>query len=128
MGLKLTEFSWMAKILGIFIYYNNSLYIFYEDLSYCRYLYRYFFVLPSDPTSNAKWILNVSWEMQGIAVHLNTNVGKCLSSLGKTLTALAGEPDEELSEDEMDARSDYVFSNSPSEVSSPEENTQIEYF
>ncbi|XP_056013431.1 bridge-like lipid transfer protein family member 1 isoform X4 [Ostrea edulis] len=70
----------------------------------------------SDPSGNAKWILNVRWEMQGIAVHLNTNVGKCLSALGKTLTALAGEPDEELSEDEVDARSDHVFSpNSPSE-------------
>ncbi|XP_065930909.1 bridge-like lipid transfer protein family member 1 isoform X3 [Magallana gigas] len=70
----------------------------------------------SDPLSNAKWILNVRWEMQGIAVHLNTNVGKCFSSLGKTLTTLAGEPDEELSEDEMDARSDHVFSmDSPSE-------------
>ncbi|XP_062586140.1 bridge-like lipid transfer protein family member 1 isoform X2 [Saccostrea cucullata] len=70
----------------------------------------------TDPNSNAKWILNVRWEMQGIAVHLNTNVGKCLSALGKTLTALAGESDEELSDDEVDARSDHVFSpNSPSE-------------
>lgn len=72
-----------------------------------------------DPSGNAKWILNVRWEMQGIAVHLNTNVGKCLSALGKTLTTLAGEPDEELSEDEVDARSDHVFSpKSPSEVNS----------
>lgn len=77
-------------------------------------------ILSLDPLSNAKWILNVRWEMQGIAVHLNTNVGKCFSSLGKTLTTLAGEPDEELSEDEMDARSDHVFSmDSPSEVISP---------
>ena len=32
--------------------------------------------------SNAKWILNVTWEMDGIDVHLDTNIGKRLSALG----------------------------------------------
>ncbi|XP_041357043.1 transmembrane protein KIAA1109-like isoform X2 [Gigantopelta aegis] len=48
----------------------------------------------SAPTSNAKWILNVRWEMQGIEVNFDTNIGKQLSALGHTLTALAGETDE----------------------------------
>ena len=33
--------------------------------------------------SNAKWILNVKWDMDGIDIHLNTNIGKQLSALGK---------------------------------------------
>ncbi|XP_071088521.1 bridge-like lipid transfer protein family member 1 [Haliotis cracherodii] len=45
----------------------------------------------SDPRSNAKWILNVQWQMQGIDVHLDTNIGKRLTALGHNLTALAGE-------------------------------------
>ncbi|XP_076117611.1 bridge-like lipid transfer protein family member 1 isoform X3 [Mytilus galloprovincialis] len=54
----------------------------------------------SDPHGNAKWILNVQWEMKGIDVHLDTNIGKRLSSLAATLTALAGEPEDEMGEDE----------------------------
>ena len=38
--------------------------------------------------------------MKGIDVHLDTNIGKRLSALGGTLTALAGEPDEIMGEDE----------------------------
>ena len=38
--------------------------------------------------------------MKGIDVHLDTNIGKRLSALGGTLTALAGEPDEVIGEDE----------------------------
>ncbi|XP_050415172.1 bridge-like lipid transfer protein family member 1 [Patella vulgata] len=49
----------------------------------------------SDPKSNAKWILNVQWEMQGLDVHFDTDIGKRLSALGHTLTALAGETTEE---------------------------------
>lgn len=47
--------------------------------------------------------------MQGIVVYLNINVGKCFFFLGKILIILVGESDEELSEDEMDVRFDYVF-------------------
>lgn len=50
---------------------------------------------PLDPNSNAKWIVNIKWEMQGIDVHLDTNIGKRLSALGHTLTSLAGDEDEE---------------------------------
>ena len=49
----------------------------------------------SDPPSNAKWILNVLWEMEGIDVHLDTNIGKKLSGLAHTLTALAGDPNDD---------------------------------
>ncbi|XP_036364401.1 transmembrane protein KIAA1109 homolog isoform X4 [Octopus sinensis] len=49
----------------------------------------------TDPPSNAKWILNVLWEMEGIDVHLDTNIGKKLSGLAHTLTALAGDPNDD---------------------------------
>ncbi|ESO89448.1 hypothetical protein LOTGIDRAFT_234295 [Lottia gigantea] len=51
--------------------------------------------IPSDPKGNAKWVLNVQWEMQGLDVHFDTNIGKRLSALGHTLTALAGETTED---------------------------------
>jgi len=34
------------------------------------------------------------WEMRGIDVELDTNIGKRLSALGQTLTSLTGEEDE----------------------------------
>jgi hypothetical protein len=39
---------------------------------------------------NAKWFLNVQWQMEGVDIHLDTNVGKQLSALGHTLTMLTG--------------------------------------
>ncbi|KAK5638052.1 hypothetical protein RI129_012347 [Pyrocoelia pectoralis] len=39
---------------------------------------------------NAKWFLNVQWQMEGVDIHLDTNVGKQLSALGHTLTSLTG--------------------------------------
>ena len=60
-----------------------------------------------DSNSNAKWILNIKWEMQGIDVHLDTNIGKRLSALGDTLTSLTGEEDEDFFlGDEPDGRHD----------------------
>ncbi|GFS00725.1 fragile site-associated protein, partial [Elysia marginata] len=47
-------------------------------------------------SKNAKWILNVQWEMKGIDVHLDTDIGKRFTLLGHTLTLLAGEGEEEL--------------------------------
>lgn len=44
----------------------------------------------SRPTENAKWLLNVQWQMEGVDIHLDTNVGKQLSALGHTLTMLTG--------------------------------------
>ncbi|XP_050315619.1 transmembrane protein KIAA1109 isoform X2 [Anthonomus grandis grandis] len=42
---------------------------------------------------NAKWLLNVQWQMEGVDIHLDTNVGKQLSALGHTLTMLTGAED-----------------------------------
>lgn len=44
---------------------------------------------------NAKWLLNVKWQMEGVDIHLDVNIGKQLSSLGHTLTMLTGSEDEE---------------------------------
>ncbi|KAK3100226.1 hypothetical protein FSP39_016558 [Pinctada imbricata] len=66
----------------------------------------------SDPLGNAKWILNVQWEMQGIAVHLDTKIGKQLSALGKTLTSLTGDDDNDFMEEDEDQRLDSIFSQS----------------
>lgn len=41
-------------------------------------------------SDNAKWILNVKWQMEGVDIHLDVNVGKYLSALGHTLTTLSG--------------------------------------
>lgn len=35
------------------------------------------------PNSNAKWILNINWQMRGLNVHLDTDIGKRLSALGE---------------------------------------------
>lgn len=42
---------------------------------------------------NAKWFLNVQWQMKGVDIHLDTAVGKYLSALGHTLTQLTGAED-----------------------------------
>ncbi|PZC85968.1 hypothetical protein B5X24_HaOG214333 [Helicoverpa armigera] len=44
---------------------------------------------------NAKWFLNVSWQMEGVDIHLDVNVGKQLSALGHTLTMLTGYEEED---------------------------------
>lgn len=48
-------------------------------------------------SENAKWFLNVKWQMEGVDIHLDVNIGKQLSALGHTLTMLSG-----LDEDEED--------------------------
>lgn len=45
--------------------------------------------------SEAKWFLNVSWRMEGFDIHVDTSIGKQLSALFSTLTALAGDEDVE---------------------------------
>ncbi|XP_066144647.1 bridge-like lipid transfer protein family member 1 isoform X4 [Euwallacea fornicatus] len=50
-------------------------------------------VAAKGPNENAKWLLNVQWQMEGVDIHLDTNVGKQLSSLGHTLTMLTGAED-----------------------------------
>lgn len=45
---------------------------------------------------NAKWFLNVKWQMEGVDINLDVNIGKHLSSLGHTLTIMqAGTEDDE---------------------------------
>ncbi|XP_069702783.1 bridge-like lipid transfer protein family member 1 isoform X3 [Periplaneta americana] len=46
-------------------------------------------------TENAKWFLNVQWQMEGVDIHLDVNVGKQLSALGHTLTMLTGSQEED---------------------------------
>ncbi|XP_039764683.1 transmembrane protein KIAA1109 homolog isoform X1 [Pararge aegeria] len=53
---------------------------------------------------NAKWFLNVSWQMEGVDIHLDVNVGKQLSALGHTLTMLTGFEEEDILK--MDYESD----------------------
>ncbi|XP_063925143.1 bridge-like lipid transfer protein family member 1 isoform X3 [Zophobas morio] len=47
-------------------------------------------IAAKQPNENAKWFLNVQWQMEGVDIHLDTNVGKQLSALGHTLTMLTG--------------------------------------
>ncbi|BFZ14882.1 hypothetical protein BsWGS_17921 [Bradybaena similaris] len=49
-------------------------------------------------SGNAKWILNVQWDMKGIDVHLDTDIGKRFTLLGHTLTLLAGDAAESLAD------------------------------
>uniref|UniRef100_T1J6C2 Bridge-like lipid transfer protein family member 1 C-terminal domain-containing protein n=1 Tax=Strigamia maritima TaxID=126957 RepID=T1J6C2_STRMM len=52
---------------------------------------------------NAKWILNVQWQMEGVDIHIDNSIGKELSSLATTLTSLTGtEEDREVVEMEYD--------------------------
>lgn len=44
---------------------------------------------------NAKWFLNVKWQMEGVDIHLDVNIGKQLSALGYTLTMLTGSEDDD---------------------------------
>lgn len=40
-----------------------------------------------------KWVMSFQWRMCGTELHCDTSIGKHLSSLGQTLTALAGDTD-----------------------------------
>ncbi|XP_035723534.1 transmembrane protein KIAA1109-like isoform X4 [Vespa mandarinia] len=55
-----------------------------------------------DKSDNAKWILNVQWQMEGVDIHLDVNVGQQLSALGHTLTMLTG-----FEEDDIHVPADY---------------------
>ena len=39
---------------------------------------------------NANWLLNLKWQMTGVDVHVDTNIGKHITALGQTLTTLTG--------------------------------------
>lgn len=44
---------------------------------------------------NAKWFLNVKWQMEGVDINLDVNVGKHLSALGHTLTQMQAGAEED---------------------------------
>ena len=44
---------------------------------------------PGGGTANLAWILSVDWQMKGLDIHLDTDIGRRLSLLGATLTSLA---------------------------------------
>lgn len=44
---------------------------------------------------NAKWFLNVKWQMEGVDINLDVNIGKHLSALGHTLTQMQAGAEEE---------------------------------
>lgn len=39
-------------------------------------------------------VLNITWDMEGILINLNTQISKHLADLGQTLTTLTSEEDE----------------------------------
>ena len=45
----------------------------------------------SGTMENAKWILNIQWQMTGVEVQVDTDIGKHLTALGHTLTSLTGD-------------------------------------
>jgi len=47
------------------------------------------------------WVLNINWQMQGLNITLDTNIGKHVSALGSTLTSIMPE-DKPVEEDESD--------------------------
>jgi hypothetical protein len=53
------------------------------------------FIISAFFLENAKWFLNVQWQMEGVDIHLDVNVGKQLSALGHTLTMLTGSQEED---------------------------------
>ncbi|XP_046477858.1 bridge-like lipid transfer protein family member 1 isoform X1 [Neodiprion pinetum] len=48
-----------------------------------------------DKSDNAKWLLNVQWQMEGVDIHLDVSVGQQLSALGHTLTMLTGSEEDD---------------------------------
>ncbi|KAK0176217.1 hypothetical protein PV328_000373 [Microctonus aethiopoides] len=55
-----------------------------------------------DKSDNAKWLLSVQWQMEGVDIHLDVSVGQQLSALGHTLTMLTGSE-----EDDANISADY---------------------
>ncbi|CAB4060691.1 unnamed protein product [Lepeophtheirus salmonis] len=73
----------------------------------------------SKEDENAKWVLNIKWQMTGVDVHVDTNIGKHLSSLGHTLTSITGEEEEEEEEEanghNTDSEEDGIISSNSEE-------------
>lgn len=52
--------------------------------------------------ADAKWILSVSWKMDGFDIHVDTSIGKHITALFKTMTSIAGDENDEDDEDDDD--------------------------
>lgn len=78
----------------------------------------FLFLLPF--IENAKWILNVGWQMEGVDIHVDVNVGKQLSALGHTLTMLTStEQDDDTATVESDSdETDHTDGQRASEIPS----------
>jgi len=50
---------------------------------------------PQNSSDNAKWILHIGWQMEGVDTHFDTSIGKQFSALGHTLTGLTGGEEED---------------------------------
>ncbi|XP_052121267.1 transmembrane protein KIAA1109 isoform X3 [Frankliniella occidentalis] len=76
---------------------------------------------------NAKWILNVGWQMEGVDIHVDVNVGKQLSALGHTLTMLTGtEQDDDTATVESDSdETDHTDGQRASEIPSRAETLSV---
>ncbi|XP_042881836.1 transmembrane protein KIAA1109 homolog isoform X7 [Penaeus japonicus] len=59
-----------------------------------------------EKAENAKWLLNVMWQMEGVDLHLDVNIGKHLSALARTLTMLTGAPDTAIPQSSYDSDDD----------------------
>ena len=61
--------------------------------------------------SNAKWILNIKWQMTGVDVKVDTDIGKHLNALTHTLTSLTGEEDDDTEDSSIsdDFESDMII-------------------
>lgn len=64
--------------------------------------------------------MNVGWQMEGVDIHVDVNVGKQLSALGHTLTMLTGtEQDDDTATIESDSdETDHTDGQRPSETTS----------
>ena len=48
---------------------------------------------------NIVWVLNINWQMQGLNIHLDTNIGQQVSALGSTLTSFMPEENDDQTSD-----------------------------
>ena len=76
--------------------------------------------------SDAKWFLNVSWKMEGFDIHVDTSIGRQLSSLFATLTALAGDEDFDTLDDSYNSVSGEVVQEEASSTQQDGEVNQSE--
>lgn len=78
---------------------------------------------------NAKWLMNILWEMDGMDLNLNTQISKHLADLGQTLTTLTSEEggvSDQYNKYQSDASS-YSLSSTDSDREGADENVCYYY-